>query len=126
MAASLSGKYSVMFTEVTHCGDGSSQNCDITIKENKNGSCYKLDYKWTVVSGNTNYLDNAAYPLDVLDKYGDETFDGTGVIVAKNDMTIQMIRHLVMTDEDLQMVCGLGTSADYRAKIIRALATIWD
>jgi len=33
---------------------------------------------------------------------------------------------LVMSDEELQSSCGLGTESDYRAKIMRALATMWD
>ena len=121
-SSSVCGEYLVVFTEVTHCGDGDSLECNISVNENKSGKCYVLDYKWS----GKHPVDNAAYPLEIRDKYGDETYDITGVIVAKNDMTTQMIRHLVMPDADLQSVCGMGTSTDYRSKIIRALATMWD
>ena len=126
--ASVCGEYSVVFEDTTYSSytgeDGDSLECDITIKENKSGNCYELDYKWSVAAGNRRLVNNNAFPF-VMDQHGDET-DSSGVIVAKNDMTTQMIRHLVMPDADLQAVCGLGTSTDYRAKIIRALATMWD
>lgn len=128
--SSVCGKYSVVFEDTTYSTytgtDGDSMECGITVKENKSGRCYVVDYKWSIAKGHRLPASNNAFPFAAdQNKDGDET-DSSGVIVAKNDMTTQMIRHLVMPDTELQAVCGVGTSTDYRAKIIRALATMWD
>ena len=101
----------------------SSVSCVITVSNNKHNNCYVLGYVWTTNSGNADISKNGAFPLKCD---GDEIGDMEGVIVAKNDMTAQMIRHLVMPDTELQLICGFGIATDYRAKIIRAIATMWD
>jgi hypothetical protein len=97
--------------------------CYIKVSENTTGTCYILDYSWRAISGNATPADNLASPFISL---SDAEGDFGGAIVAKNLMTSQMISHLVMPSEDLQQVCGLGTESDYRGKIIRSLATLWD
>ena len=121
--SNVCGIYSVVFTGDGFMEEESSLSCVITVSNNKHNDCFVMDYKWTINTGNTDIAKNCAFPLRCD---GDEIGDMEGVIVAKNDMTTQMIRHLVMPDTELQLICGFGIATDYRAKIIRAIATMWD
>lgn len=121
--SNVCGSYTVVFTGEGCMEEDSSVSCVITVSNNKHNDCYEMDYVWTTNSGNVDISKNCAFPLKCD---GDEIGDMEGVIVAKNDMTAQMIRHLVMPDTELQLICGFGIASDYRAKIMRAIATMWD
>lgn len=123
MSNTICGNYNITFTDESSTSEASKVDGYISIKENKSKNCYVLDYLWVVIVGDTTISNNFAYPF--IRNREDDT-DGDGVIVAKNSMTEHMIRHLVMPEDELHAVCGLGTASDYRAKIIRALATMWD
>lgn len=123
MSNAICGNFNNTFTDESSTSEESKVDCYIEVKENKLKNCYVLAYLWVVILGNTTISNNLAYPF--IRNREDDT-DGDGVIVAKNSMTEHMIRHLVMPEAELQEVCGLGTASDYRAKIIRALATMWD
>ena len=125
MTSTICGDYQITFNDHSFNCSPDSVMCDVNVKENKKKDCYVLGYSWTSLSGVPIITQNNAYPF-VLQRYDEDNTDGEGVIVAKNDMTTQMIRYLVMSDEELQSSCGLGTESDYRAKIMRALATMWD
>ena len=121
------GSYNVVFNSDGFMSQESSVLCVITIEPNKKNDCYVLDYIWTVNSGNSIIEQNFAFPfMNSRGSEEDDDCDKDGVIVAKNEMTTQMIAHLCMPDEELQAICGLGTASDYRAKIIRSIATLWD
>jgi hypothetical protein len=121
--SNVCGVYSVDFIGDGSMEEESSVSCIITVNTNKHNDCFVLDYKWTTNAGNVDIAKNCAFPLRCDD---DEIGDMEGVIVAVNDMTSQMIRHLVMPNTELQLICGFGIASDYRAKIMRALATMWD
>ena len=123
--SNVCGVYQAVFNDDMYDHMKSSVKCDVNVKENRKNDCYVIDYKWTILSGDPNVTKNNAYPFVIM-SYDDDNTDGEGVIVAKNDMTTQMIRFLVMPDTELQQHCGLGTESNYRAKIIRSLATLWD
>jgi len=121
------GSYNVVFNSDGFMSQESSVLCVITIEPNKKNDCYVLSYTWTVNSGNSIIEQNFAFPfMNSRGSEEDDDCDKDGVIVAKNEMTTQMIAHLCMPDEELQAICGLGTASDYRAKIIRSIATLWD
>ena len=119
---SVCGNHVVAFMDSI---DDTSVECSVSITVNKTGTCFKLDYKWRTISGDKMFQNNPSFPF-VKNCADEDNDDASGVIVAKNDMTTQMIRFLVMPDAELRLVCGFGTESDYRAKIIRALATMWD
>ena len=121
--SNVCGSYTVVFTGESCMEEDSTVSCAITVNNNKHGDCYKLDYVWTTNTGNADIAKNCAFPLRCD---GDDFGDMEGVIVAKNEMTTQLIRHLVMPDTDLRLICGFGIASDYRAKIMRAIATLWD
>jgi hypothetical protein len=121
------GSYNVVFNSDGFRSQESSISCAITVNPNKKNDCYVLDYIWTVNSGNSIIEQNFAFPfMKSRGSEEDDDCDKDGVIVAKNEMTTQLIAHLCMPDEELQSICGLGTASDYRAKIIRSIATLWD
>jgi len=122
-SSTVCGIYTVVFTGEGCMEEDSSVSCDITVSNNKHSDCYVLNYVWTINTGNADIAKNCAFPLR---GDGDDFGDMEGVIVAMNDMTAQMIRHLVMPDAELQLICGFGVACDYRAKIMRAIATLWD
>ena len=47
-------------------------------------------------------------------------------IVCANTMTMAMVDHLLMSDEDLAKVSGHICPGDYKVGIMRALALLWD
>ena len=121
------GIHNIVFVSDGGRSQESSISCVITITPNKKNDWYVLDYIWTVNSGNSIIEQNFAFPfMNSRGSEEDDDCDKDGVIVAKNEMTTQMISHLCMPDEELQSICGLGTASDYRAKIIRSIATLWD
>lgn len=122
MTTQICDNYTITFIDGFSRYEKSKVICFISVKENKQKNCYVLDYLWQVILGDTEVSKNDAYPFILCE---DDT-DGEGVIVAKNEMTTQMILHLVMPDSELIQICGVGTTPDYRAKIIRSLATLWD
>lgn len=49
-----------------------------------------------------------------------------GVIVYKNDITDQLVKYLMMKDEELDNICGNTWMVQYRANIMFMLALMWD
>jgi hypothetical protein len=123
MNFSILDNFNITFTDESSRTEASKVRCFISVKENKQKTCYVLDYSWVIILGDSSFSNNEAYPF--IQNQHDDT-DCEGVIVSKNEMTTHMIRHLVMPETELKMLCGMGTTSDYRAKIIRALATLWD
>ena len=41
-------------------------------------------------------------------------------------MTTEMINHLLMTNDELNKVCGLGYPEYYKINIMKCLAFLWD
>ena len=59
------------------------------------------------------------YPKHIRDSYD-------GVIVIKNDMTANMVRLLMMDDEELEEQSGTSSAADYRSRIMVNITHFWD
>ena len=55
---------------------------------------------------------------------GDDAYEG--VIVYKNALTDQMVSHLLMSDRELDNVCGNTWNVQYRANTMFMLALMWD
>ena len=55
---------------------------------------------------------------------GDDAYEG--VIVYKNALTDQLVAHLLMSDRELDNVCGNTWNVQYRANILFMLALMWD
>lgn len=49
-----------------------------------------------------------------------------GEIVYNNKMTTEMINHLLMNNDELSKVCGLGCPEYYKINIMKCLAFLWD
>jgi hypothetical protein len=116
-------KYSIYFENDFEIPKVSKVKCIISVLLNELKTCYILEYRWIVISGNEKIALNEAFPF--IHK-NEEDYDIDGVIISKNDMTTQMIRHVIMEDTELQKVCGLGTTTNYRKSIIHCLASLWD
>ena len=70
---------------------------------------YDLTYQWEVISGNTNIHKNYANPFINMNGNYDIT-DMEGIIVVNNKLSTELIRHLVMPDEELSKICGDGST----------------
>ena len=74
-------------------------------KNDYNIDKYDLTYQWEVISGNTNIHKNHANPFINMNGNYDTT-DMEGIIVVNNKLSTELIRHLVMPDEELSKICG--------------------
>lgn len=106
-------------------------NCELELTISINyitGICndkYDLSYKWNVITGNTNIHKNYANPF--LNMYYDyDPSDLKGVVVIKNELSTQLIKHLIMSDNQITKICGIGTPCDYRNRIINSLSLFWE
>ena len=93
-------------------------------KNDYNIDKYDLTYQWEVISGNTNIHKNHANPFINMDRNYDTT-DMEGIIVVNNKLSTELIRHLVMPDEELSKICGDGSAQDYKKRIIYSLSLFW-
>lgn len=79
-------------------------------------------------SGSEDYMKLAMHPLylegEISENYSLK--NEYSVIVIKNDMTKEMVKNLMMNDEDLNNISGETTPQRYRQKIIIALSYFWD
>ena len=125
MSPSIVGNYTLTLVEQGYCGEGVSElTLNLSVEEKITGF-FELKYIWDVVSGHPDVEENVAFPFPKTIE-GHDDYDHDGIIVSKNEMTVQMICHLIMPDHILHNICGTGTVSDYRAKIMRALAKLWD
>ena len=93
-------------------------------KNEYNMDKYDLTYQWEVISGNSNIHKNHANPfINMNFRY--DTTDMEGVIVVKNQLSIELIKHLVMPNEELSKICGDGDAEDYKKRIIYSLSLFW-
>ena len=90
-------------------------------KNEYNRDKYDLTYQWEVISGDTNIHKNNANPFINMDFRYDPT-DMEGVIVVKNQLSTELIKHLVMPNEKLQKICGVEDAEDYKKRIIYSLS----
>lgn len=77
---------------------------------------YDISYSYCFSSACAGYLHPFSSNMDSCE----------GDIIAKNSMTEEMVRHLLMDDEALTKVSGHTCPVDYRKKIMRCLALLWD
>jgi hypothetical protein len=49
-----------------------------------------------------------------------------GYIVSKNSMTSEMVRYLLMSDDDLASYSGRNTPQQYRISLMRGMSYLWD
>ena len=82
---------------------------------------YDLTYQWEVISGNSNIHKNHANPFINMNSRYDST-NMEGVIVVNNQLSTELIKHLVMPNEKLQKICGVEDAEDYKKRIIYSLS----
>jgi hypothetical protein len=85
---------------------------------------YDLTYQWEVISGNTNINLNFANPFINMNDY--DNTDLEGLIIINNKLSTELIKHLVMPDNELSKIIGNGTVSDYKKRIINSLSLFWD
>ena len=93
-------------------------------KNEYNMDKYDLTYQWEVILGNTDIHKNHANPFINMDTNYDTT-DMEGVIVVNNQITTELIKHLVMPNDELSKICGDGSPEDYKKRIIYSLSLFW-
>ena len=106
--------------------EGSYCQVDIAIKTlryQEGGEYYELLYHYEYGASNP-HMSKILNPFTGLGN--PDLNGGSGDIVAKNDMTKQMVRHLLMDDTELAKVSGHIFPCDYKAHIMRSLALFWD
>lgn len=92
-------------------------NISITTKTYDDGkSFYEISYRYTFSTPHPGYL----HPF--LEK--EDSVEGD--IIAKNPMTDEMIRHLLMEETELAKVSGHTDPVCYKVSIMRALSHLWD
>ena len=102
-------------------GMNASSSCsiDITVKTllyECGNYFYDISYKYTFSGEDSKHL----HP------FNDKPDSAAGDIIAKNSMTDEMIRYLMMDAESLGKVSGHVDPSDYRVNIMRALGLFWD
>ena len=86
-----------------------------TLSYNSGGYFYDISYSYTVSQG-----------ADYLHPFGDKPNSAEGDILAKNSMTEEMVKFLLMDTDTLSKVCGNTHPDSYKVGIMRALANLWD
>ena len=95
------------------------------IKSNiNNNDKYDLTYQWEIISGNQNIHHNFANPFINMNDY--DNTDLEGLIIINNKLSTELIKHLVMPDNELSKIIGNGTVSDYKKRIINSLSLFWD
>ena len=85
---------------------------------------YDLSYDWQIISGNSNIHQNQANPFLNM-AYNYDTTDLEGLIIVDNKLSTEMIKHLVMPENELSKICGNGTAMDYKKRILNSLSLFW-
>lgn len=86
----------------------------------------KFKYNYVNTNGNLTQVDviRSPHPFASCDKSMIDFCNGE--IVVKNAMTEQMVRHMMMDDEELAKVNGTTHPQHYRTLIILNLMHLWD
>ena len=109
---------------------GAEGSCKTTVrvveKISNNSPVYVIDYEHRV---DNVLVDSVAKvrkpcPFAYFPKYIQDSYDG--VIVIKNDMTANMVKLLMMNDEELERHSGTTTAMDYRRRIMVNITHFWD
>ena len=135
-------KTTVRFTNPYCSIDTTVCYTEITVREIKYGShsdteYYSISYKHRFVSEpyyktNEKLIDDESPPVvyphpfanDCNDKALHEMKDGN--IIVKNDLTGQLVRFLLMPDEELAKYIGKTCPSDYRRTLVHDIAKKWD
>jgi hypothetical protein len=97
--------------------DSCKVNISISTKIYDDGKYfYDISYRYTFSTPHTSYLHPFLGKKDSAE----------GVIIAKNAMTEEMIRHLLMDDDELANVSGHVNPVCYKKSIMHALSQLWD
>ena len=109
---------------------GAEGVCKTTIqvveKISNNSPVYVIDYKHRVDNVLINSVTQVRKPCPFayFPKYIQDSYDG--VIVIKNDMTANMVKLLMMNDDELERHTGTTTAMDYRRRIMVNITQFWD
>jgi len=89
-----------------------------------NNDKYDLTYQWEIISGNQNIHHNSANPFVNMNEY--DNTDLEGLVVINNRLSTELIKHLVMPENELSKIIGNGTTDDYKKRILNSLSLFWD
>jgi hypothetical protein len=104
-------------------------SCDIKVnvkhtKYDYDGKeCYHISYEYTFPDGQPSNIENPAHPF--FNK-NDQKHETTGVIVVKNDVTENLVKYLLLSDEELSKFTGTTTPMAYRRYMMLTLDMLWD
>lgn len=83
---------------------------------------FNISYSYTFPCGQPSSIDNPSHPF--FQKPNIEDIDG--VIVTYNEMTVSMVKYLMINDSELSKFTGTSTPMRYRRMIMIFLDSLWD
>lgn len=78
---------------------------------------YYIDYTWFKKK-------NGNHPFEHDIDFRNNHMDGE--IIAKNELTDKLVEFLIMSDYELDKVCGSIDAVVYRQQIIKSITLFWD
>jgi hypothetical protein len=91
---------------------------------------YHINYKYDLINSTESTINsdiNKLYSSHPFYEFSHiESESHVGEIIFYNEMTEKMIEYLLMSDEELEKVCGLTTTQKYRKLIMASLSQFWD